>query len=73
MSKLRLADFTDPVIYFLEHSERVRERVQDEIPAVWDPRAWPKVSSVAPASFETERDLFSYSREGWSLTANLET
>lgn len=69
MSKLRLADFTDPVIYFLEHSERVREKVQDEIPAVWDPRAWPKVSSVAPASFETERDLFFL----LSLTANLET
>lgn len=54
---MRLAISLDLVMYF-GHSERVREKVQDEIPAVWDPRAWAKVSSIAPASPGTQRDLF---------------
>lgn len=73
--QIETCNFTDPVIYFFGHSERVREKVQDEIPAVWDLRAWAKVSSIAPASPGTQRDLFSCSREGWTLTAgtDLET
>lgn len=42
---------------------------------MWDPWTWTKASSIAPASLGTQRDLFSCSRQGWSLIAgtNLET
>lgn len=63
------------LLYLLGQSEKVPEKVQDEIPAAWDPRVLARVGRISSAGLGTKRDLFSCSREGWPLTAvtDLET
>ena len=73
LSKLRLADFTDPVIYFFWHSERMREKSLGSL--LCGILGHEQKLAVKPQTVLELWDLFSCSREGWSLTAatDLET